>query len=479
MDLKSTDIDRNGQSPPPPRARFFRARAGTAAMTRTDRRRFPILFAAISTLALPAAVLSAQTDGTGICDRTRPVRDAILDKLDNIDCSAVTDTHLSGIAGGLGLNAKGIETLQASDFQGLSSLEKLYLESNNLETLPADVFDGLTSLTELYLLRNDLDSLPADVFGDLTNLNWLYLNFNELQTLPGGVFDGLANLTWLGLNGNDLNALPDGVFDDLSNLRQLYLNDNELTALPDGVFGKLSSLVILNLSGNGLNSLPDDVFKGVTSLGSLGIYDNPGSPFTITAELEQRDDGVVVKVAEGAPFGMTASLSVQGGTLSTTTAEVAAGATESAVVPVTRGVSGTTVSVESVTFVVSGEVHSGVQAGTGESLTLPSAGTDGAGGNAPATGLPTISGTAQVGQTLTVDTSGIADADGLSNVTFRYQWLSSRDAEIQGATNSTYTVQESDNGKVIKVRVTFTDDAGNEEESTSEATAAVVMVGGL
>ena len=341
-------------------------------MTCTDRRRFPNLFAAISTVALLFSPVQAQaqTDGTGICDRTRPVRDAILDKLNNVDCSAVTATHLSGIAGGLGLNAKGIETLQASDFQGLSGLEKLYLESNNLETLPADVFDGLTSLTELYLLRNDLDSLPADVFGDLANLNWLYLNFNELQTLPGGLFDGLANLTWLGLNGNGLNSLPDGVFDDLSKLGQLYLNDNELTALPDGVFGKLSSLVILNLSGNGLNSLPDDVFKGVTSLGSLGLYGNPGSPFTITAELEQRDDGVVVKVAEGAPFGMTASLSVQGGTLSTTTAEIAAGATESAVVPVTRGASGSTVSVDSIAFVVSDEVHFGIQAGTGESLTL-------------------------------------------------------------------------------------------------------------
>ena len=451
-------------------------------MTRTDRRRFPNLFAAISTIALSAAcndAVSAQTDGTGICERTRQVRDAILDKLDNIGCSAVTDTHLSGIAGGLGLNAKGIETLQASDFQGLSGLERLYLESNSLETLPADVFDGLTSLTELYLLRNDLDSLPADVFGDLANLNWLYLNFNELQTLPGGVFDGLANLTWLGLNGNGLNSLPDGVFDDLSKLGQLYLNDNDLTALPDGVFGKLSSLVILNLSGNGLNSLPDDVFKGVTSLGSLGLYGNPGSPFTITAELEQRDDGVVVKVAEGAPFGMTASLSVQGGTLSTATAEIAAGATESAVVPVTRGASGSTVSVESVAFVVSDEVHSGIQAGIGESVTLAPAGTDGAGGNTAATGLPTISGTAQVSRTLTVDTSGIADADGLSNVTFRYQWLSTRDAEIQGATSSTYTVQESDDGKTIKVRVTFTDDAGNEEELTSAATAEVVMVGGL
>ena len=145
---------------------------------------------------------------------------------------------------------------------------------------------------------------------------------------------------------------------------------------------------------------------------------NPGSPFTVTADLEQRDDGVVVKVAEGAPFGMTASLSVQGGTLSTTTAAIAAGATESAVVPVTRGATGITVSVESVTFVVSDEVHSGIQAGIGEGLTLPPAGTYGAGGNTPATGAPTISGTAQVGQTLTVIVSGIADTDGLDNVAY-------------------------------------------------------------
>ena len=95
--------------------------------------------------------------------------------------------------------------------------------------------------------------------------------------------------------------------------------------------------------------------------------------------------------------------------------------------------------------------------------------------NTPATGRPTISGTAQVGQTLTADTSGISDADGLTNATFRfsYQWLSSRDTEIGGATSSTYALQPSDEGKAVKVRVTFTDDAGNNEKLTSPATDAV------
>ena len=97
--------------------------------------------------------------------------------------------------------------------------------------------------------------------------------------------------------------------------------------------------------------------------------------------------------------------------------------------------------------------------------------------NTPATGAPTISGTAQVGQTLMADTSGISDADGLGNVTYGYEWLAD-DTIIDGAKGSTYTLQASDNGKAIKVRVTFTDDADNDESLTSAGTAVVVM-GGL
>ena len=92
--------------------------------------------------------------------------------------------------------------------------------------------------------------------------------------------------------------------------------------------------------------------------------------------------------------------------------------------------------------------------------------------NSPATGAPTISGTSQVGETLTANTSGIADADGLSNVQYKYQWLAD-DADISGATNATYTLVADDEGKAVTVQVSFTDDAGNEETLTSAATDAV------
>ena len=45
--------------------------------------------------------------------------------------------------------------------------------------------------------------------------------------------------------------------------------------------------------------------------------------------------------------------------------------------------------------------------------------------NTAPTGAPTISGTPQVGETLTADTSAIADRDGLANVSYSYQWIRS------------------------------------------------------
>ena len=96
--------------------------------------------------------------------------------------------------------------------------------------------------------------------------------------------------------------------------------------------------------------------------------------------------------------------------------------------------------------------------------------------NAPATGVPTISGTAQAGETLTASTAEIADADGLTGAAFAYQWVSndgSADADIAGATRQSYTLADADTGRRIKVRVTFTDDAGNAESLVSAATAAV------
>ena len=118
------------------------------------------------------------------------------------------------------------------------------------------------------------------------------------------------------------------------------------------------------------------------------------------------------------------------------------------------------------------EVNFADDAGNAETLTSAATTSVAARPNSPATGAPTISGTAQVGERLTADTSGIEDDDGLDDAAFAHQWLADG-AEINGATAATYTLVAADAGKAIKVQVSFTDDAGNDEELTSAATAAV------
>ena len=110
------------------------------------------------------------------------------------------------------------------------------------------------------------------------------------------------------------------------------------------------------------------------------------------------------------------------------------------------------------------------------------------GTNNAATGKPGIAGTAQVGQTLTANKGSIADTDGLtkadngdSGYAYTYQWIrvATDNTESDIATNGTsktYTAVAADQGKKLKVKVSFQDDAGNAESRTSDATGTVEPV---
>ena len=116
--------------------------------------------------------------------------------------------------------------------------------------------------------------------------------------------------------------------------------------------------------------------------------------------------------------------------------------------------------------------------GNAETVTSDATGPVSAEANASATGQPTISGTAQVGGELTAGTSGISDGNGLTTVSYSYQWLRGETAsaageDISGATSATYTVVEADQGRYLRVRVSFQDDDGNAETVTSDATGPV------
>ena len=94
-------------------------------------------------------------------------------------------------------------------------------------------------------------------------------------------------------------------------------------------------------------------------------------------------------------------------------------------------------------------------ASNAETLTSAATAAVSAAPNTLATGAPTITGTAQVGQTLTAGTTAIMDADGLTSVSYTYQWIrvatDNTETNISSATASTYTLVAADQGTTVKV----------------------------
>ena len=115
--------------------------------------------------------------------------------------------------------------------------------------------------------------------------------------------------------------------------------------------------------------------------------------------------------------------------------------------------------------------------GNDESLTSEPTATVVAANPTPATGTIAITGSVWVGQTLTATPTNVTDPNGLPDpVYYTYQWIrvdGSTEADIAGATSSTYTLTSADLGKKVKARVTFRDNVSNDETLTSEPTVPV------
>ena len=148
----------------------------------------------------------------GICGRTKAVRDAIVGRIPGVShCRDVTPEHLAAIVGNassnnLNLSNRGLSSLKAGDFDGLTNLKRLRLDGNSLTTLPAGIFDDLTRLWVLDLDSNQLTTLRPGVFDSLTKLRILYLNNNNLSSLPDGVFKNNLELATLWLHGSNPGA---------------------------------------------------------------------------------------------------------------------------------------------------------------------------------------------------------------------------------------------------------------------------------
>ena len=87
----------------------------------------------------------------------------------------------------------------------------------------------------------------------------------------------------------------------------------------------------------------------------------------------------------------------------------------------------------------------------------------------PATWPVQVTGVAQVGKTLTADSSNLSERYGVQVTSMTYRWLANG-ARVPGANARTYRPDDGKQGKRISVMATYTDDRGNEDTVTSGPT---------
>ena len=152
-------------------------------------------------------------------------------------------------------------TLSEDIFDGLTSLEIIWIFGDSLTTLSEDIFDGLTSLEWIQIHGDSLTTLPEDIFDGLTSLELIEIHGESLTTLPEDIFDGLTSLRRLRLVGDNLRIPDDDdSFEDLTELTQI-----RLSYLAVDLFEHLSNLEILSLYNAGLTDLPEGSFDSLTA----------------------------------------------------------------------------------------------------------------------------------------------------------------------------------------------------------------------
>ena len=447
----------------------------------------------------------------------------------------------SGIFAGLtGLEqlfliSNAITSLPSKVFAGLTRLRILRLDGNGLTTLPSGIFAGLTELWSLELKNNKITNPPSGVFDDLPALTSLNLVANGLTTLSPGIFDELSGLERLYLFDNNITTLPEGLFasmTDLSTLR-LEVNPGAPFAIPlrygrvdNSDFRASGPTAEIRLSSPFSSSLvpPSSVTANLTL--NAGQLSPPsvtlGSSFTVTQEgvtpavlsstLAGNIQPVVPYHSGGWRIAPPSDITIFPEGNSPSTGEITIAGTTT--VPQTLTAETDSIADEdglgsfnyqwqrstdagftsSVNISeATGSTYALDDADAGKYLRVVVSFTDERDAdetltsvvtaqiaerpNRPATGEITISGTTTVPQTLTAETGGIADEDGLGD--FSYQWQRSTAAdftnpvEISDATGSTYALDDADAGKYLRVVVSFTDERDADETLTSVVTAQI------
>ena len=192
-------------------------------------------------------------------DRTPQVRDGIVAAVPGVsNADDVTVAQLAAITE-LNLPSKSISFLKTGDFNGLTALSTLDLNSNSISNI--STLENLTTLTKLRLGNNLISNIST--LKNLTALTKLTLGRNRISDISA--LEGLTSLATLSLNNNWISNIS--TLKNLTALTYLTLNNNSISDI--SVLEHLTKLTYLTLYYNSISDI--SALEDLTALTELHL----------------------------------------------------------------------------------------------------------------------------------------------------------------------------------------------------------------
>lgn len=96
------------------------------------------------------------------------------------------------------------------------------MKNCHISTIPENVFKNQNKLRRLYLNHNFLPNITSGTFNGLESLEWLFLDFNKIETFQLDDLKQLKSLQLLNISHNFLSFTDDQRFPNLPNIYELY-----------------------------------------------------------------------------------------------------------------------------------------------------------------------------------------------------------------------------------------------------------------
>lgn len=201
----------------------------------------------------------------------------------------LTDVHRHLVEIDLSYNS--LHTISTGDFNNLSDLQIINLQSNKIRVVEKHSFTSMEYLNSIDLSHNHLSNISVEAFAFLPRLRSLNLQHNSLcvfsltslhhvsnMSFPLKVnlshnfiqsFDGnLSSYMYISKLDMSFNNIKDPIsFANLGNtLRELSLIGNSIQSLGNHALGDLEFMEVLNLSRNNITSLRRRSFQGLNNL---------------------------------------------------------------------------------------------------------------------------------------------------------------------------------------------------------------------